>query len=511
MRATPDGPDAPDAPDVPDAPDGLMNAFWDYERALMANDLEALDKSFAPGGTTLRGDAAGLLVGHDAIRSFRGGRGGAPTRRIVETHVRVVDSTHALIVAVTELERGGRGQQTQLWARTADGWAVTVAHVSVAAPALDTRIWRVVGNPLVPGAESGPLTGQSVAVKDLFAVAGHRVGAGNPAWLADAPVEPAHAWVVHQLLAAGADIAGIAQTDEFAYSLTGSNAHTGSPPNPRAPHRLSGGSSSGPASAVSSGHATIGLATDTGGSVRVPAAYQGLYGIRTSHHTVPVAGLLPLSPSFDAVGWLTRDPELLAQVGDVLLPESPGGSDDLVVVPELLSLAEPDVAAAVTSWVEAAGARREDWGLAAHPEWLRAFVTVQAWEAWRERGPWLRDRLDTLGPDVRARFAHAATIDDDDAAAAALTVARARDELRDRVGDRVLVLPSASSVAPRAGDDLQAVRSATMRLTCLAGLGALPAVSIPLSTTARLPCGVSLVAGEGRDRDLLGLTRVLEK
>ena len=182
-------------------------------------------------------------------------------------------------------------------------------------------------------------------MKDLYAVAGQRVGAGNPAWLERAPVEATTAWAVQRLLDAGADVTGITRTDEFAYSLAGTNAQYGTPPNPKAPRRISGGSSSGSASAVSLGHATIGLGTDTGGSIRVPAAYQGLWGIRTTHGLVPTAGLLPLAPSFDTVGWLTRSPELLARVGEVLLPDGPGGSDQLVVVPGLLDRAEPDVAA----------------------------------------------------------------------------------------------------------------------------------------------------------------------
>ena len=128
-------------------PEGLMDAFWSYERALMDNDLDALDRLFAPGPDTLRGDAAGLLVGHEEISAFRGGRGGAPRRRIVETHVQAVDPDHALVVAVTELARGGRGQQTQLWARGEDGWQVTAAHVAAPAPAFDPRIWRLVGRP----------------------------------------------------------------------------------------------------------------------------------------------------------------------------------------------------------------------------------------------------------------------------------------------------------------------------------------------------------------------------
>jgi Asp-tRNA(Asn)/Glu-tRNA(Gln) amidotransferase A subunit family amidase len=374
---------------------------------------------------------------------------------------------------------------------------------------VDTRIWRVVGSPLVAGAGTGPLAGQSVAVKDLFGVAGQRIGAGNPAWLVAAPVEDTHAWAVARLLAAGADVAGIARTDEFAYSLAGANAHTGPPPNPRAPGRLPGGSSSGPASAVASGRATIGLGTDTGGSIRVPASYQGLFGIRTTHGSVPVDGLLPLSPSFDTVGWLTRDASLLARVGDVLVPESTGGRDELVVVPDLLSIAEPEVTAAVDGWAAGLGAAREDWDLGPLAGRVSAFLTLQAWEAWHERGGWLDGRLDTLGPDVRARFAHASTIQGEAAAAASDEVSRAREEVRELVGDRVLVLPSASSVAPRIGSDLQEVRAATMRLTCLAGLGGLPAVSIPLVSSSGLPCGACLVAAPGRDRDLLRLAVTL--
>ncbi len=494
-------------------PAGLMDAFWEYERALMAEDVATLHRLLAPGPTTLHGDAHGLLVGHDAISSFSGGRGGAPLRRIVETHVQVTDPDHALVVAVTELAGGGRGQQTQLWARTAPGWRVAAAHMAVPAPALDTRIWRVVGDPLVPGAPTGPLTDETVAVKDLYAVAGHKIGAGNPTWEASAPIERGDAHVIDQLIEAGAAIRGIARTDEFAYSLAGTNAHYGTPPNPRAPGRIPGGSSSGSATAVSLGHATIGLGTDTGGSIRVPAAYQGLYGIRTTHGAIGRHGLLALAPSFDTVGWLTRSADLLALVGDVLLPASDAtsGTPDLVVVPELLGLAEPDVSAAVEAWAgEQLLAVRETWGVLEElGVWLSAFQTWQAWEAWQVRGAWLESRLDSVGADVRGRFESASRIVEDDALAAQAVVGAARERIRGLVGDRVLVLPSSSSTAPLTGAGLQHVRDATMRLTCLAGLAGLPAVSIPLTTSDDLPCAVCLVGAPHRDRDLLSLAASL--
>ena len=376
---------------------------------------------------------------------------------------------------------------------------------------LDDRVWRLRGDPLRAAAPEGPLLGEDVAVKDLYDVAGHAVGAGNPAFLAAAPPATHDADAVAALLGAGASVRGIARTDEFAWSLAGTNAHHGTPPNPAAPGRISGGSSSGSATAVALGEVSVGLGTDTGGSIRVPAAYQGLYGIRTTHGAVSRRGLLPLAPTFDAVGWLTRDPGLLARVGEVLLPcgTTPAGRN-LVLVPELLGLADPDVAAAVTGWQTPWGpVVVEDWYLDDLPRWRDAFTTLQAWEAWQAHGPWLDQRLDTLGPDVRARFERARQVTAAEADAARLVVRTARTAVRGLVGDGVLVLPAAPTVAPALGPGLaarlQAVREATLTLTCLAGVGGLPAVTVPLRTEAGLPCGVCLVAAPGRDADLLDM------
>jgi amidase len=198
----------------------------------------------------------------------------------------------------------------------------------------DPSIWREHGTPLLPPLGSGPLgseplKGRTVAVKDLFAVAGFPTGAGNPTWLAHAAPEPEDAWAVRALRTAGAAIAGIAQTDELAFSLSGANAHYGTPPNAAAPGLVTGGSSSGPAAAVAAGQADIGLGTDTAGSVRVPASVCGLFGLRPTHGAVPADGALHLAPSFDTIGWLTADAALLAAVGSVLLPPpaSPSAAD----------------------------------------------------------------------------------------------------------------------------------------------------------------------------------------
>lgn len=371
----------------------------------------------------------------------------------------------------------------------------------------DLRVWRVrsESGPLVGPTGAGVLDGETVAVKDLFAVAGQRVGAGNPAWLAATPVAQEHAVAVARLLDAGAAVAGLAQTEEFAYSLTGANAHYGTPPNPRAPGRISGGSTSGPATAVASDQASVALGTDTGGSVRVPAAYQGLWGIRPTHGAVPAGGLLPLAPSFDTVGWLTRDAGTLARVGEVLLPGDTAALPEhtrFVMSDALLDLAAPEVRDAVGRLARAAGAEAIDW--APEPAWLAAFQTLQAAEAWVVHGAWLGTRMDTLGDAVRGRFERARAIGAADAEAARAAVVRARAQIRDRLGERVLVLPSTATVAPRP-EEAEAAREATMLLTCIAGIGGLPAVSVPVGTASGLPAGACLVGPAGSDRALLAL------
>jgi len=509
-------------PDGAVEPAGLVDAFWDYERALMSNDLEALDRLFAPGGDTVRGDAGGLIVGHAEISAFRRGRGGSPRRRILAVELRPLGEDDALVIAVTAPLTGGRGQQTQLWHRGSAGWTVTAAHVSLPPPALSPAVWRVAGTPLVPGRVGGPLAGHTVAVKDLFEVEGFPVGAGVPAYLAQSPLASSHASAVSALLDAGADIAGIAQTDEFAYSIAGRNPHYGTPPNPAVVGGIPGGSSNGPASAVALGQASIGLGTDTGGSIRVPASYQGLWGLRTTHGAVDASGLVPLAPSFDTIGWLTRDAPALrgAAMASLDAARQSRAAEGYLVMSTLLDVVEPDVRAAFERAVdvlESAGRGvdtldRGDVGPGDVDHWYETFRTVQAAEAWRVHGAWIREHPDALGDDIRSRFAWAATISADREAAARRDLVAARSRIESALGDRVLVLPSASSVAPSATADqstIERTRAGTLRLTCIAGITGRPALGIPAlevpqpGAVTPAPAGLCLVGPRFTDLALI--------
>jgi len=365
-----------------------------------------------------------------------------------------------------------------------------------------SAVWRVRGEPLAPPTDSGPLDGLTVAVKDLFPVTGFAVGAGNPRWLAEALPSAADAPSVAALRAAGAAVAGLAQTDELAYSLSGTNVHYGTPPNPAAPGLVTGGSSSGPAAAVALGEADIGLGTDTGGSIRVPASCCGLFGLRPTHGAVDNTDVLPLAPSFDTVGWMTRDAGTLRLVGEVLLPDGPTDLPSRVLLVRGNSTVDAAVTAAASRW----GASVEAIEWPGDPDaMLAAFRLVQAVEGWRNHGAWIEAHPRALALDIEGRYRYGSTVDADAEAAARAAIAAWRESLLALLGDDAwLALPAAGGPGhPRdvSAEAKDAWRRSTLQCTVPASACGLPSVSIP--TGASPPIGMAFVGPPGADRALL--------
>ncbi|MET7420767.1 amidase family protein [Dactylosporangium sp. NPDC005555] len=361
----------------------------------------------------------------------------------------------------------------------------------------DPSVWRVKGMPLAPATGHGLLDGLRLAVKDLFQVTGFAVGGGNPTWLASALPAAQDAPAVARLRAAGAVVQGIVHTDELAYSLSGTNVHYGAPPNPAAPDLVTGGSSSGPASAVATGHADIGLGTDTGGSIRVPASCCGLFGLRPTHGAVPTDGVLPLAPSFDTVGWITATAANLALVGAVLLPDGPPDPPARLLTVDGVDASQfglPVSTVALSTWDD--------------PDpLLLAFRRVQAAEAWRAHGAWIAAHPRALGVDVEDRFRFGATVTAGEEAAARSLIAGLRARLLDQLADRDawLVLPAGGPGHPR---DLSLTardtwRRATLRCSVPASAYGLPSICVP--TASSPPSGLAVIAPPGHDRGLLGL------
>lgn len=507
-----------------EAPEGLAEAVLAYEAALMADDLDALADFFEPGPATVRADRAGVLVGHDRITGFRGRRGGVGARRVEAMLVHALAEGVAHVTTVNAPARGGRGTVTQVWRRAPGGddarggaWRIVAAHVTAPAPALDRSIWREIGSPLRPGAVSGPLAGLTVAVKDLFAVEGSRIGVGVKAFLAEAPVQERSAPAVQALLDAGADVLGIAQTDQFAYSIAGLNPDYGTPVNGAVPGAIPGGSSSGPASAVALGQADIGLGSDTAGSIRVPASYQGLWGLRPTHGAVSLDGVHPLAPRYDTAGWLTRDGETMRAVATVSLAGRPAIEPALrlLAAPAVGMACAPEVRAAFHGALERLVARGWEISPVDVPdlgELLTAFRVTQSAEAWRSDGAWVESHPGALAPDVEARFAWARDITPKQEAEALEDVTRLAIEIEAALGDGVLLLPSAASAAPSLDADeatLESRRQATLSMTAIAGLTGRPGLSVPVLATAAGPVGLCLVGPKDSERALIELGAAL--
>jgi amidase len=372
------------------------------------------------------------------------------------------------------------------------------------------------------GAVSGPLAGLTGAVKDMYAVAGERAGAGNPDWLAQAPVAAANCSAVQKLLDAGASIIGKTICDEFFYSVAGMNAHYGTPANLRAPGRIPGGSSSGSAAAVAAGAVDFALGSDTGGSVRVPASLCGVYGIRTTHGRIATDGVMDMSPSFDTVGWFAGSAGVFRKVGRVLFGSgaAPAPIANLLIADDAFEQADALVAGLLREALAAiAGVLPKPKSIRLAPEgldvWRDAVRIIQAYEIWKIYGRFVEEKRPRFGPGVAERMQAAAKITDAEADAARAVHAAARERIRDQIPPgTVVAMPSAPCIAPRidaSAAELDGYRTRVMRLTCIAGLGSLPQVSIPAGTVEGCPVGLSFIGWAGGDDALLDLALAVSK
>ena len=365
------------------------------------------------------------------------------------------------------------------------------------------------------GSDGGPLRGPLFAAKDVFDIVGIPTGNGQPIWRETHPAPVRHAAAVTKLLDAGASLAGKTVCDEMCYSLAGDNFHYGAPVNPAAPDRSIGGSSSGSAAAVAGGLADFALGTDCGGSVRCPASFSGIYGIRPTHGRVDDSGVAPLACSFDAVGWFARDPTLLAAVGGVLLDGPPAA-----LVPERGLLAEdafarlPDgerqaVKTAAEAWIRDRGLKYETVTLAPAglDEWFEAFRHLQALEIWKNHGDWVTAHRPEFGPGVKERFAYAATLTDSRVEKHRPTCDAARTRMTSLLAEGAIIVMPTAPCSPRRNArpaEIDAFRARTMGLTCPAGLAGLPQISLPLAH-ADAPLGVSIIGPAGADEALLAM------
>ncbi|MBO0905427.1 amidase [Jiella sonneratiae] len=365
----------------------------------------------------------------------------------------------------------------------------------------------------VAGATTGPLAGLRLAVKDIFAVAGYRTGCGCPTKLATSDIAVTTAPAVERLLGAGARFVGKTHTDELAWSLYGMNAHFGTPVNSAAPDRIPGGSSSGSAAAVAADLADIAVGTDTGGSVRAPASFCGLWGIRPSHGRVPLDGCMELAASFDTAGVFARNAATFERVVAVMMGDD---ADDRPEEPRWLT---PTDMLARLGDAQRAVYDAHFGGLDARPVAVypaggadalyEAFRILQSCDAKRAVVPFIDASAMPLpaGLDERVAFARRMTPEDEAAGNAVRDpFAAAMDDLLGH--DGVLLAPVVHD-APFRLDAGRAVfdgfRHYAIKLLAVAGMARLPQVVFPAGTVDGAPFGLSVIGPRGSDRWLTRL------
>ncbi len=373
-------------------------------------------------------------------------------------------------------------------------------------------------------ADGGALAGLTFAAKDIIDVAGHVTGCGNPDWLRTHTAAPATAPCLQRLLDAGARLVGKTVTEELATGLTGENVHYGTPVNVNAPGRVAGGSSSGSAAAVAAGLVDFALGSDTGGSVRSPASFCGLYGLRPTHDRVPLDAVMRLAASFDTIGWFARSPELLRDVGTVLFdranPPPPPGR--LLVAGDVMEIVDAPTRGALMEAVDkvagSLGAPEPILvsnveGLPGLDAWVAVTRAIWGGEAWAEHREWIQSVAPKFGSGVAARFEARSRVSADE-----LAVARLQREVvaahlgRLLAGGNVLALPAAPGIAPRIGgsdEDIDPFRELNEPIGCSSGLGRLPQICLPLATVDGFPLALGLAAAPGNDEMLLEIAVAL--
>jgi aspartyl-tRNA(Asn)/glutamyl-tRNA(Gln) amidotransferase subunit A len=379
---------------------------------------------------------------------------------------------------------------------------------------------------LTQGRWRGPLHGIALGVKDLIDVAGMPTRCGS-AVLADAPPAAADAPAVARLRAAGVVVVAKLHTHEFAYGPTGDVAATGPARNPHDPTRITGGSSSGPAAAVAAGLVPLALGTDTGASIRTPAALCGVVGLKPAYGHVPAGGVFPLAETLDTVGLLAGDTHSLAVAWDVLDRaegtgggiQPPGVAGVRVGVPmdDYWRPADPVIADAVAAAVgalEKGGARVVELRTPMIDELAATYPVIVGAEAYATHAAWFAERPGDYQPATRARLEAVAGLSARQYVDALRTRRRLVPALRAAVdGVDVLVLPSTRLRATPIGAetaDGEPVRPAMLALTSPFNLTGWPAVSVPGAVDG-LPAGVQVAGVTLEERGVLRVAAAIER
>ena len=360
--------------------------------------------------------------------------------------------------------------------------------------------------------EYGLLSNLNFVLKDMCDVKNLKTSCGNPDFFKKCDFANDYAPFLKDLLNEGPVLKGITVCDEFFYSLIGENGHYGTPTNLNAPSCVPGGSSSGSAAALTTDLYDFSIGSDTGGSVRIPASFCGLIGMRPTHNRINTKGVYPMAPSFDTIGWFANNPEIFQKVGNVLLNNIERSNVDFkqyVVAEDLLELCDAEVQDNFNNYINVNIPNINKTRLSTNTKAIIAdnFRILQGAEVKENIIPWIEKNKPNISPEIRSRIDMASKITDIEVSRALIFRNNLIDEIKKSLPEgTIAVFPTSPFSAPKSGQDdesLGSFRKRLMELTSIAGMTSRPQITIPRLKDKSGPVGISLLGWKYSDEILL--------
>ena len=360
--------------------------------------------------------------------------------------------------------------------------------------------------------KTGTLKNLNFLVKDMCKVKDHRTSCGNPDFYQKCLPADDYAPFLKEILEAGATLKGITICDEFFYSLIGENSHYGTPANLNAPGCVPGGSSSGSAAALTTNLYDFSIGSDTGGSVRVPASFCGLFGIRPTHNRINTEGVYPMAPSFDTLGWFAKDIDIFKNIGSVLLnsnEKTKFSFKEFVIAEDILELASPKIIKLFNNYINDKFPEIKKIRLSKRnkEEIADNFRILQGGEIKENIIPWILENKPKISPEINKRIEMAMKITTNEINEAQKFREKLKVEIDKSLPKEIIALfPTTPFSSPKYGqsdDQLGSYRKKLMEFTSIAGMTSRPQISVPKFKDNTGPIGISLLGWQYSDEILL--------
>ena len=360
--------------------------------------------------------------------------------------------------------------------------------------------------------KTGSLSKLNFVVKDMCKIKNHRTSCGNPDFYEKCQPADDFAPFLKNILEAGASLKGITICDEFFYSLIGENGHYGTPTNLSAPGCVPGGSSSGSAAALTTNLYDFSIGSDTGGSVRVPASFCGLFGIRPTHNRINTEGVYPMAPSFDTLGWFSKDIDVFKKIGSVLLNSNEKTEflfKEFIIAEDILELANPEIVRLFNNYINDKFPKIKKIRLSMHDkeEIADNFRILQGGEIKENIIPWILENKPKISPEINNRIEMAIKITTDEINKAQKFRENLKVEIDKSLPKGIIALfpttPFSSLKCGQSDEQLASYRKKLMEFTSIAGMTSRPQISMPKFKDNTGPIGLSLLGWQYSDEVLL--------